>query len=65
MQNKKYLVVLTVLLMAAVLMGGCAKDPRIMVTPFVLKAELPPETQGNSVPDMTACTKPYEDAVTD
>ena len=64
MRSKKCQVLLTVLLAGAVLTAGCAKDPQIMVTPFVLKAETPPEMEVSSAADLAPCSKPYEDVVT-
>ena len=54
-----------VLLASAVLTLGCAKDPVIMVTPFVLKAPSPPtKTLEPDSLDLYPCTRPYEQAIT-
>ena len=47
----------------AIALGGCAKDPRIVVTPFVLKHSEPPRNCPVTVPpEHCAATAGYERA---
>jgi len=52
------------LLTALVCLGGCQKDPPVLVTPFVLKAEIPPEQLKNPPTNAQPATNAHDEAVT-
>lgn len=51
------------LLTALVCLGGCQKDPQVLVTPFVLKAEVPPEQLQDPPANVQPATNAYDGAI--
>lgn len=58
------LLIMTLAAMLAAGLGGCAKKPRILITPFVLKASEPPDPYRGDAPEgLSPATVSYERAV--
>ena len=51
------------LLVALVCLGGCQKDPQVLVTPFVLKAAVPPEQTQDPPANMQPATNAHDKVV--
>jgi len=51
------------LLAALICFGGCQKDPQVLITPFVLKAAVPPEQLQDPPANAQPATNAYDEAV--
>jgi hypothetical protein len=49
--------------LAVVLLAGCAQDPQVNVTPFVLKSDQPPNAAAPPPEGIQPCTPAFEQAV--